>query len=99
MPFLLLKRVGMLVSLTRKGCHTICLLCVASGRAGFRFYQRPGVTRGQKAHCRMATAAGRTDEGLAGNSECVHGGVIIGQCLIFNVLLNVLNLCDSALPF
>lgn len=60
---------------------------------------RPGVTRGQKAHCRMATAAGRTDEGLAGNSECVHGGVIIGQCLIFNVLLNVLNLFDSALPF
>lgn len=57
------------------------------------------MTRGQKAHCRMATAAGRTDEGLAGNSECVHGGVIIGQCLIFNVLLNVLNLCDSALPF
>lgn len=38
MPFLLLKRVGMLVSLTRKGCHTTCLLCVASGRAGFRFY-------------------------------------------------------------
>ena len=63
------------------------------------FYQRPGVTRGQKAHCRMAAAAERTDEGLAGNSECVHGGVIIGQCLIFNVLLNVLNLCDSALPF
>lgn len=47
----------------------------------------------------MAAAAERTDEGLAGNSECVHGGVIIGQCLIFNVLLNVLNLCDSALPF
>lgn len=99
MPFLLLKRVVMLVSLTRKGCHTTCLLCFASGRAGFRFYQRPGVTRGQKAHCRMAAAAERTDEGLAGNSECVHGGVIIGQCLIFNVLLNVLNLCDSALPF
>ncbi len=37
MPFLLLKRVGMLVYLTRKGCHTTCLLCVASGRAGFRF--------------------------------------------------------------
>lgn len=99
MPFLLLKRVGMLVSLTRKGCHTTCLLCVAPGHVGFRFYQRSGVTRRQKAHCRMAAAVGRTDEGLTGNSECVHGDVIIGLCLIFNVLLNVLNLCDSALPF
>lgn len=41
MPFLLLKRVVMLVSLTRKGCHTTCLLCVASGRAGFRFIRDP----------------------------------------------------------
>ena len=99
MPFLLLKRVGMLVSLTRKGCHATCLLCVAPGHVCFLFYQRTGVTRRQKAHCRMAAAVGRTDEGLTGNSECVHGDVIIGLCLIFNVLLNVLNLCDSALPF
>lgn len=85
-------------SLIRKGDNATCLSRVAYGHAGLLFYRRCGVARGRKPHCRTRADEVRTDGGMTGDCECVYGGMTIGWDLIFNVLLNELNLCDSALP-